>query len=43
MNCDDLRVVEFWLRDGGRAGCEWTRHPEYEVTFEEEADEQNPH
>ena len=30
MNCDDLRVVEFWVRPS--AGT-WSRHTELEITF----------
>lgn len=32
MNCIDLRIIEFWQRDGG----EWARVPELEIELEDE-------
>lgn len=36
MNCEDIRVVEFWRR--GYDDMEWKRVPEYEVSLEGEAE-----
>jgi hypothetical protein len=43
-NCYDLRVVEFWVKSDltNKADERWTRHPEFEVKFEDIPEEEQP-